>query len=226
MSRTIVIGDIHGCLSAFDALLNALALSSDDSLITLGDYIDRGPNSKGVIERLIELQDSVNLVPLMGNHEEMMLAVLDRRMEPFGWLNHGGVDTMDSYGFSGDLSVIPEEHRVFLRNLKTFHETPSHFMVHANYDPTLPLANQPEDLLRWIKISELLPPPHVSGKRAILGHTHDRNGEIFNIPHLVCIDTYCYGGKWLTAIDVETDEIWQANRDGELVVVAQNIGSR
>lgn len=217
MSRTIVVGDIHGCLAAFDALLDALALTSTDTLVTLGDYVDRGPDSKGVISRLIELKGQLNLVPLMGNHEEMMLAVLERRMEPFGWLNHGGVNTMDSYGFSGDLSVVTEEHRDFIRGLSTYYETDTHFMVHANYDPTLPLDQQPKDLLRWVKISELLPPPHLCGKRAVVGHTHDRRGEIFRVPHLVCIDTYCYGGRWLTALDVDTDQIWQASPDGDLL---------
>ena len=114
MTRTIAIGDIHGCLRAFDALLAAIDLQKTDILVPVGDYIDRGPDSKGVIDRLIELREQTQLFPLMGNHEEMMLSVLDRRREPFGWLNHGGHNTMESYGFAGDLSVIPASHREFL----------------------------------------------------------------------------------------------------------------
>jgi serine/threonine protein phosphatase 1 len=89
MTRTIAIGDIHGCLGALDALLAAIGPTQEDIVVTVGDYIDRGPDSKGVIERLMELQSQTQLFPLMGNHEEMMLSVLDRRREPFGWLNHG-----------------------------------------------------------------------------------------------------------------------------------------
>ena len=77
MTRTIAIGDIHGCLAAFDALLAAIEPTQQDILVPVGDYIDRGPDSKGVIDRLIELKEKTVLFPLMGNHEEMMLGVLD-----------------------------------------------------------------------------------------------------------------------------------------------------
>lgn len=217
MPKTLVIGDIHGCLQAFDAILQAADLQPDDTLVTVGDYVDRGPDSKGVIERLIQLRDRVQLVPLLGNHEQMMLDSLDGKIAPYGWFNHGGVQTLDSYGFSGDPKVIPESHMDFLRGLASYYETDTHFIVHANYDPTLPLEEQPNDLLRWVKLTERMPGPHISGKKAIVGHTHDREGQILRVPHLVCIDTYCYGGRWLTAIDIESNAIWQATRSGELI---------
>ncbi len=216
MPRTIAIGDIHGCLAALNGLLDAIKPTKEDTIITVGDYIDRGPDSRGVIERLIKLEETTNLVPLMGNHEEMLMAVLDREMEPYSWLNHGGVETMESYGFSGDLNCVPQSHRDFLGRLGDFYENETHFVVHANYDPDLPLDDQPPELLRWVKISNVLPEPHFSGKMAVVGHTHDRQGEVFQVPHLVCIDTYCYGGKWLTAMDLGTGEVWQANPDGSL----------
>lgn len=217
MPRTIVIGDIHGCLLAFETLLDAIQIQPEDTLVTVGDYVDRGPDSRGVIERLLELEQQCNLVPLLGNHEEMMLAVLERRMEPYGWLNHGGVQTMDSYGFNGDLDCIPKTHRDFMKRMPSYYENDTHFVVHANYDPALPLADQPGDLLRWVKITEFLPEPHKNGKRAVVGHTHDRKGEIFEVPHLICIDTYCYGGRWLTAMELETNQFWQARPDGVLL---------
>ncbi len=216
MRRTIAIGDIHGCLEALDALLDAIKPTKNDTIVTVGDYVDRGPDSRGVIERLMQLEETTNLIPLMGNHEEMLIAVLDRQMEPYGWLNHGGVETMESYGFSGDLNCIPPSHRDFLKRLGEYYENDTHFVVHANYDPDQELADQPSDLLRWVKISNVLPGPHLSGKKAIVGHTHDRQGEIFQVPHLVCIDTYCYGGKWLTAMELETGKVWQANPDGSM----------
>jgi serine/threonine protein phosphatase 1 len=216
MPRTIVIGDIHGCLVAFSTLIEAIDLQPEDTLVTVGDYVDRGPDSKGVLDLLLEMESKCKLVPLLGNHEEMMLAVLEGRMEPFGWLNHGGVQTMDSYGFIGDLNCVPKTHRDLINRMPSYFETDTHFVVHANYDASLPLEEQPGDLLRWVKLSDLLPAPHVSGKRAVVGHTHDRKGEIFEVPHLVCIDTYCYGGRWLTALELESGRIWQSTPDGEL----------
>ena len=75
-ARTIAIGDIHGCSAALDALLNAIRPRPEDCIVTLGDYINRGPDSRGVIERLIELKDRCRLVPLLGNHEEMLFEAL------------------------------------------------------------------------------------------------------------------------------------------------------
>ena len=80
MSRTIAIGDIHGCLAALNTLIDAIQPQHDDTLVTVGDYVDRGPDSKGVLDRMLELEKMCNLVPLLGNHEEMMLAVIERRM--------------------------------------------------------------------------------------------------------------------------------------------------
>jgi serine/threonine protein phosphatase 1 len=217
MPKTIVIGDIHGCLKAFNAILQALQLTPDDTVITIGDYVDRGPDSRGVIDRLIALRDQVQLVPLLGNHEEMMLEVLDKKVEPYSWFMHGGAKTMESYGFEGDMAIVPESHLEFLRNLLPYHETDTHFFVHANYDPRLPLAEQPPQLLRWVKLTERMPGPHQSRKKAVVGHTHDPEGQILKLPHLVCIDTYCYGGRWLTAMDIDTLSLWQATEEGELI---------
>ena len=78
------------------------------------------------------------------------------------------------------------------------------------------MADQPSEVLRWESLRDVIPGPHVSGKRAIVGHSSQKSGEVLNLGHLVCIDTYCYGGGWLTALDVHTDELWQVNRRGDL----------
>ncbi len=101
--------------------------------------------------------------------------------------------------------------------MPNYFENDTHFVVHANYDPDLPLDEQPDDLLRWVKLTQEVPGPHMSGKRAVVGHTHDREGRIFEVPHLVCIDTYCYGGKWLTAMELESGKIWQSDPYGKLL---------
>ena len=214
--RLIAIGDIHGCSLALDRLIDAIEPSASDTLITLGDYVDRGPDSKGVIDRLITLRQRCNLIALQGNHEEMMLDVVRHEKPHLRWLQYGGVETLDSYGFIGDLRVIPQSHFEFFDSMVDYHESKHHFFCHANYDPALELADQDIFTLRWQKLTENAPGPHISGKTAILGHTHDRDGEIVDAGHFVCIDTYCYGGGWLTAMDVESGEIWQADMSGQV----------
>lgn len=214
--RTIAIGDIHGCSAALDAILAAMAPQPDDILVVLGDYVDRGPDSKGVIDRLIDLGSRCQLIALHGNHEEMMLDVIRDGQPPYRWLQYGGVETLDSYRFAGDMSVIPNEHREFFASMRDFYETEDHFFVHANYDPALALAEQPRFLLRWQKLTDATPAAHRNGKRAIVGHTHDRDGEIVDLGYLVCLDTYCYGGGWLTAMDVHSGKVWQADLNGGL----------
>jgi serine/threonine protein phosphatase 1 len=216
MPRTIAIGDIHGCDLALDAILNAIEPTPEDVIITLGDVVDRGSNSRRVVELLLDLAQRCQYVGLMGNHEEMMLKVVAGREPPQFWLKYGGVDTLDSYRFCGNLNVIPPEHVTFLQSFTSFYESPTHFFVHANYDEEVPLSEQSTKVLRWMRLDDHLPGPHFSGKTAVLGHTADESGEIFSLKHMICIDTYCHGGKWLTALDVTTGKVWQANDAGKL----------
>jgi hypothetical protein len=88
MSRTLAIGDIHGCSAALDALLTVVAPAQADIVIALGDYVDRGPDSKGVLERLLRIEGRARLVPLIGNHDQMMLEARDG----------GGLDWQAGYG--------------------------------------------------------------------------------------------------------------------------------
>lgn len=214
--RLLAIGDIHGCLMAFDALLAAIGPTTDDWLVTLGDYVDRGPDSCGVMERLVELASGGRLIAVRGNHEEMML---DARTDPmiYGqWLQYGGQNTLDSYaqhGFDGTLNGVPAAHWNFLENqCVDWFESPKHFFVHANIDPRRELANQPISVLRWQKFGD--PPPHRSGKTMICGHTYQESGYPRNLGHAVCIDTFVYGDGWLTGLDVATGQFWQANQQG------------
>lgn len=216
MPRTIAIGDIHGCDVALETLLRELQPTKEDTVITLGDVVDRGPDTRRTIDLLLELRGKCNLVTIKGNHEEMMLNVIVDRKPPHTWLQFGGLQTLDSYGFVGDLDVLPKSHVEFLSNFSSFYETQTHFFLHANYDPKKALCDQTGNMLRWKRLDDYLPGPHMSGKMAILGHTAERSGEVFSIGHLVCIDTYCHGGKWLTALDADSGLLYQANQRGEL----------
>ena len=214
--RIIAIGDIHGCARALETLLEAIAPIQSDRIIPLGDVIDRGPDSRRVVEQLLDLRTKCHLKPILGNHEEMMLGVFIKKSDPHTWFRHGGAATLDSYGFQGDLSVIPESHVEFLRSFVDSVETDSHFFVHANYDPQLPLGEQPSRTLRWLSLDRTIPDSHISGKIAIVGHTPDRSGEIFSLKHLKCLDTYCHGGGWLTAMEVQSGQVWQTNDEGKV----------
>ena len=101
MARILAIGDIHGCLTALDTLLGFVQPTPDDQLIFLGDYIDRGPDSKGVLDRLIELKQTRQIVCLRGNHEVMMLAGREGRDDFRFWMSFGGMEALGSYAEPG-----------------------------------------------------------------------------------------------------------------------------
>ncbi|TWU37080.1 metallophosphoesterase family protein [Novipirellula artificiosorum] len=214
--RLIAIGDIHGCRVALDRLIDELNPTSRDIIVALGDYVDRGPDSRGVIDSLIELRNRTQVVGLLGNHEEMMLEVVRGGEPPHGWLKHGGVETLDSYGFDGGLDFLPDAHIDFFDSLGDYFEFEDFFFTHAAYDPDTPLEHQPTEMLRWYSLNDGFPAPHLSGKTGIVGHTAMRDGEILDVGHLVCIDTYCYGGGWLTAIDLYSRRVWQVAQDGRV----------
>jgi serine/threonine protein phosphatase 1 len=212
--RTLAIGDIHGCLAALDTLLEAIEPGPDDTLVLLGDYIDRGPDSRGVVERAIDLKARCRLVPLMGNHEEMMLQVHGGQTHLYiDWLMFGGIATMKSYG-GPRMKNIPDEHIAFLKGCPLYFETEGHFFIHGNYIAELPLEAQPREVLLWDSLKMRHPGPHCSGKTGILGHSSQHSGEIFDLGYLKCIDTRCYDQGWLTALDVDSGQVWQADKDG------------
>jgi len=209
--RTLAIGDIHGCDVALETLLSNMQPTDDDTVVVLGDVVDRGPNTKRVIELLLELQTTCRLKLIAGNHEEMMLNALNRH-DMFFWLNFGGHETMLSYG--GPLDDIPPTHVDFLKAALTYYETEREIFVHAGLDPNVPLPQQTPDLLRWYKLdgSET---PHSSGKRVVCGHTSQKSGMPIVGDGWVCIDTWVYGEGWLTCLDVGTDALYQARQTGQ-----------
>ena len=212
--RRFVIGDIHGCGKALRTVLEAISPSHDDELIFLGDYIDRGPESRDVINQLVELRSHCRLVPLRGNHEIMLMGVTLAGLDPKGWLANGGQATLASYG--GSLSKIPSAHIEFFSMLRPYYETERQFFVHAGYVPELPLAKQDDAATYWNHLRMPPPPPHCSGKRAFVGHTPQPDGNVIDHGHLVCVDTFCFGGGYLTAMEIESGAIVQADRQGHL----------
>ncbi|MEK3977526.1 metallophosphoesterase family protein [Psychrobacillus sp. FSL K6-2836] len=168
MKRTLVISDIHGELEKFEQLLSEVEYDSEnDQLILLGDYVDRGPNAKGVIEKVMSLQESGAQL-LKGNHEDMMIKALTTEAER-SW-NHwvklcGGDKTLFSYGFSEiDLAVSEEkfqkpilqstvlqQHLEFVQGLENYIETSDYIFVHAGVHPTTPISETNPHVLMWIR---------------------------------------------------------------------------
>jgi serine/threonine protein phosphatase 1 len=218
--RTLAIGDVHGASAALDALLAAVRPTPDDLLVFLGDYVDRGPDTKGVLDRLIALDRSHRCVFLRGNHELMMTRARFDHGELRMWLSVGGRRALASYGPAATLADVPPEHWDFLDNrLADYYESDTHIFVHATLDPDLPLDQQPELMLFW----EFLNAPigHESGKTVVCGHSSQKSGEILDLGDTICIDTFAYGGGWLTCLDAGSYRYWQANnlsqtREGRL----------
>ena len=216
--RILAIGDIHGCSTAFDTLLCAVKPQPSDQIITLGDYVDRGPNSKGILNRLMALHKTGQLVALRGNHELMMLAARFHRRDESVWRCRGGKETLVSYSKSnraGKLKDVPDRHWHFIENVCVdWYETDTHFFVHANVHPAVPLAEQPAKMLFWEKFGN--PTPHFSGKTMVCGHTSQKSGLPLNRGHAICIDTRVYSKGWLTCLDVTSGKLWQANQAGRV----------
>jgi len=214
--RTLAIGDIHGCNTALTNLLKLVRPTREDQIIFLGDYIDRGPSSREVIETLLELQKSCSPIFLRGNHELMILDARNDELKSSLWQSYGGAETLFSYGanYKNDLISIPDAHWAFLEQTQRYHETDTHIFVHACADPELNMADQPDWLLYWEFFDKLQ--PHKSGKQIVCGHTPQRLGIIQDAGFAVCIDTGAAYGGWLTCLDVNSGGYWQMTQNGAM----------
>lgn len=210
--RTLVVGDIHGCSRAFALLLRMLQPTANDTLVVLGDVVDRGPDTAGVIDRLLELQQHCRLVTIRGNHEEMMLSALDGGDWASGWLLYGGREALDSYG--GRADSIPEDHLELLRSFGDCAATDTCVFAHAGIDADVPLEEQTVRTLRWehVRGNE---PSLPDGRRIICGHTSQKSGLPKVWPGWLCLDTWVYGDGYLTGFDLEADHIYQASEEGD-----------
>jgi serine/threonine protein phosphatase 1 len=213
--RTIAVGDVHGCHTALATLIERLHVSTHDTVVMLGDVIDRGPDSRNCLQQLRDLEAHCRVVCIQGNHEQMLLDALEGRISLQEWLVHGGAETLDSYGPGAGITALDARDVEQLRAWGDVFETDSHFFAHGNYLATRPLDRQPWRDLRWQSLKWHTPEPHFSGKIAVVGHTSNKQGEILNLGLLVCIDTYCHGGGWLTAFDAASGQLLQANQAGD-----------
>lgn len=213
---TYAIGDIHGCMTALETVVNAAGIGADETLVLLGDYIDRGPNSRGVIEWARTYTDST-LVALRGNHEVMMLEARDDPQKYFSWLHFGGEETLESYALKDGqqwTECIPQEHWDWLELTLPYYATETHIYVHAGVKAGRDLEEQEDATLYWRKQNN--PKRYLKDMTVICGHTTQYAGDIGNFEHTVLLDTYAYGGEWLTCLNADSGEFWQANEQGDV----------
>ena len=219
-TRVYAVGDIHGRCDLFDKLIEAIEADdhvaglADTTVVLLGDLVDRGPDSAGVIERAREWQQQRRVRILAGNHEEMFLESFEHEDVLRHFLRHGGRDTVMSFGLdpeafrTGSLeevqrmmkAVIPEETRAFITGFEDRIEIGDYLFVHAGIDPSQPIEEQTCDTLRWIR------EPFLSCTAAfpkIVVHGHTINEEVQDRGNRIGIDTGAFASGRLTALVLE-----------------------
>ena len=173
-------------------------------MVFLGDYIDRGPDSAGVIELLLKFAEQhPYTVFLRGNHEQMFLDFISDR-DPLPFLANGGDLTLASYQ-KRDLWPIPRRHLKFFEPLRDFFETPEFIFVHAGLRPGIPLVEQNPDDLLWIR-DAFLSSPADWGKTVVFGHTPHHQPLMTD--GRIGLDTGCVYGRRLTCCDVHSKQMW------------------
>lgn len=216
MGRLFVIGDIHGCARELETLLAGLPLAAGDTLVCVGDYIDRGPDSRRVIDLLLALRRRANLdtVYLRGNHEDMCLGYLGRGGHwGEAWQLNGGIPTLKSYGIDPRLpghevlARLPREHVDFLESLQLYWLTEGYLVVHAGIRPDRPLPEQDEEDLLWIR-EDFIRSQHPLPETVVFGHTPQRN-VLVDLPYKIGIDTGCVYGGALTGVELREGVVYQ-----------------
>jgi|TARA_R110002110_G_C13377487_1_gene710789 serine/threonine protein phosphatase 1 len=215
MKKIIAIGDIHGEVYKLKTLFAKISIKEDDTVIFLGDYIDRGRYSKQVIDFIIDLKTKCNVITLEGNHEMMAKEARDVRDVNMylSWGRNGGGECLSSYGEQhvNQLHQMFLEHGDFFDNLKLCHETENHIFAHGYVDSDKDCEDQERWPCLWNRFDDIL--PHKSGKTVVVGHTTQMAGHT-NKGYKVCIDTGSFHrGGYITAMIIEGDkEYFQDSR--------------
>ncbi len=188
----IAIGDVHGCARSLEALLEKLASYSDRKFVFIGDYIDRGPDSRSVVELLLEFRKNHDTIFLRGNHEQLLLDSIEENDYQL-WLMNGGDTTLNSYDADYPNPAIPAAHMQFYRDTRLYYETDDYFFVHAGIpaDQTVKEAKNREEAayhFLWDR-SHLNALETVWEKTVVFGHT-PRSQPIVK-DHMLGIDTGC-----------------------------------
>lgn len=220
--RIYAIGDIHGAADALDRLIEKIEKDAGGldqaQLIFLGDYVDRGIDSKGVIERLVAFQNRYkDAVFLKGNHEATMLDFLANPDAALEWLEWGGDQTLRSYGVAGALTksgdalstsladALPQSHRDFLKGLSLKHIAGDYLFVHAGIRPGVAIEDQEEEDLIWIRARFHDATPDERPDKVVV-HGHQATKKPVDAGWRIGVDTgACWSGV-LTAVCLAGDK--------------------
>ena len=222
-TRYYAIGDIHGRLDLYEAMIAAIeaeiaaAPELNHRIIVLGDLVDRGPDSAGVVERTRAWQQTRNVRVLAGNHEEMFLAAFEKPEALRHFLKHGGRETVLSYGLSSRQlasleldqiferlpQVVPQETRDYIASFETMIRAGDYVFVHAGVDPARPLGEQKRSDLLWIRERFL---SHEGPLEKVVVHGHTIFDHVMDCGNRIGIDTGAFRSGVLTALVLEGDQ--------------------
>ncbi len=220
LKRTFVIADIHGCFKSLKALIeDQLKPLPEDQLIFLGDYIDRGPDSKSVINYLIQINNTYrNTVFLRGNHEQMFIDAQTSMQAHTQWVRAGGEEVLVSYGLKNS-DTIPFHFKDFILNTTYYHQTEQHIFVHAGLNNFAPFPFKDYNAMMWIREFEVTS-ALTNGRVLMHGHTptslEEIQEQILNASkqYVICLDNGCvFKGKReglgnLVALEIETNRLF------------------
>ncbi len=214
--RQIAISDIHGCLKSFRTLLeDKVKLTLADELYLIGDFVDRGKDSKGVIDYILNLQNKgFSIFCMKGNHEDMMLDAKDFQGNRSMWLRHGGRETLQSYD-CGLLDLYEHPHIKFYENLHYYIETEQYIFVHAGLNFRISNPFEDKYSMLWIRNwHHRIERFKVNNKIIIHGHTPIKRSKIeFYLDKLdefgyLDIDAGCVFGRQLCAVDLTNRQLY------------------
>ena len=213
MDKIFAIGDIHGCLGKLTQLIqNINADPQNDTIVFIGDYIDRGSTGREVVDYVIRLKaEYKNVICLLGNHEYMFLRYLDGLDEEL-YLSNGGKATLFAYAISlldtpqERRDKVPPQHLEFFKSLLPFYETQNYLFVHAGLKPGLILSRQTTHDFLWVR-HEFVDTDYDFGKMIVFGHTPLSHPLI--MPNKIGIDTGAVFGGKLTCVELPAVKIYQ-----------------
>jgi len=219
------VGDIHGRLDLLSPLLREIALDAQAShpkrrplLIFLGDYVDRGPDSRGVVDAILKIEaaGAFEVAPLKGNHEDALLQFLADPQIAASWMEHGGAATLASYGVQPAAvrsdadswskvrdafeAALPADHRAFYERLELMHVVGDYAFVHAGVRPGVSLEDQAEHDLLWIR-KEFLGNAGPFDKVIVHGHTPSEEPQF--VGNRLGLDTGAYATGVLSAVRLQ-----------------------
>lgn len=227
--RIFVVGDIHGCykelLALWKILNEDLGIGPEkDLLVFLGDYVDRGPNVKGVVDILLHIKALLpDTIFLRGNHEEMFMVYINegKFSSNRSYHNCGGIETIRSYGFPiAELSEryftfndLAPGHRDFYESLIDMVVTSHYIFVHGGIDPDKPLHKQSDIDIMWSRYFEGR--PHDFEQTVVYGHTPCSEYPHLHLPHYINMDTGCVFGGYLSCLELRSMIVYQVEEGGD-----------